>query len=450
MASEKAPVKATGGGGFLFADRVAALFFAQMLTGALPLGSERGTLSKIEFENRDRGWLLDDLLLILEGNAGQSFCGISLKSNDQVTQSGFPKDFVRAVWEQTKGSAPFRPDRDLLALGTARIATGVKAAWDQLLLQAIETAPDRLVLRLKEEGQSSEIQRDLFSSLRCPPDIGPADPLATASLLRTVRLLVWDFETEPSTDESAAIALCREALRSADTEHAISLWRELKSIAEETRTTGASIDLQTLLSKIRPRFELRHHPDYEPDWRTLRQVSAESIAAMRAQIGPGISVSRKALDKELQEKTTANQITALRGESGCGKSALIANTLRSADDAQGIIWLDKTQFDHPNQTALAQALKLRHTGASAFGNNLAKPRGSKVFRLRLARARSRRSFGRRPPSMLEARKRGSGKQHRPAEPLPSALEHSLQEIERRRACASHAGDTVHSKSRWVE
>jgi len=202
MASEKAPVKATGGGGFLFAARAAALFFAQMLTGSLPLGSERGTLSKIEFENRDRGWLLDDLLLILEGNAGQSFCGISLKSNDQVTQSGFPKDFVRAVWEQTKGSAPFRPDRDLLALGTARIATGVKAAWDQLLLQAIETAPDRLVLRLKEEGQSSEIQRDLFSSLRCPPDIGPADPLATASLLRTVRLLVWDFETEPSTDES--------------------------------------------------------------------------------------------------------------------------------------------------------------------------------------------------------------------------------------------------------
>jgi hypothetical protein len=118
MASEKASVKVTGGGGFEFADRVAALFFAQMLAGRVPLGPGYGTITEVHFEVRDRGWLLDDLLLLLERGGTKHHCALSLKSNSQVTQNGFPQDFVSSIWEQAKASAPrvFSPDRDLLAL----------------------------------------------------------------------------------------------------------------------------------------------------------------------------------------------------------------------------------------------------------------------------------------------------------------------------------------------
>src|ERR1039457_4539371 len=124
MASAKAPVKLTGGGGFEFADRVAAFSFAQMLGGRLPLGPEHGTIAEVHFEVRDRGWLLDDLLLVLESGGSKRHCALSLKSNAQVTRSGFPQDFVAAIWEQRNASGIplFSPDRDLLALGVAAVA----------------------------------------------------------------------------------------------------------------------------------------------------------------------------------------------------------------------------------------------------------------------------------------------------------------------------------------
>src|SRR5262245_55465491 len=143
MASLKASVKATGGGGFVFADRVASFFLTNMLGGGLPLGPEYGVVCEVHFETRDRGWLIDDLLLAFAGAGTKRHCALSLKSNEQVTQNGFPEDFRLAIWEQWKstGTPVFTPDRDLLVLGTARVAGTVKAAWGQMLLQAIGAEP---------------------------------------------------------------------------------------------------------------------------------------------------------------------------------------------------------------------------------------------------------------------------------------------------------------------
>src|ERR1700680_1681735 len=152
MASEKAPVKLTGGGGFGFADRVGAYFLLHMLSGGFPLGAPRGSISQIDFETRDQGWLLDDLLLTLSHGPSTSHCGISIKSNEQVTQNGLPADFTSAIWEQARQTKPpvFVKDRDLLALGIARLPMTVKTAWESLLTQALATPPARLLERLQE------------------------------------------------------------------------------------------------------------------------------------------------------------------------------------------------------------------------------------------------------------------------------------------------------------
>src|ERR1017187_6276586 len=134
MASEKAPVKITGGGGFGFADQVGAFFLANMLSGGFPIGVSHGTVFQLDFEARDRGWLLDDLLITLSNSTGTSHCALSIKSNEQVTLSGFPADFTTSIWEQARQAAPavFQVDRDLLALGVSRIATTAETAWDIL------------------------------------------------------------------------------------------------------------------------------------------------------------------------------------------------------------------------------------------------------------------------------------------------------------------------------
>src|SRR2546422_6471156 len=57
--SNVAPTKSTGGGGFTFADKVAASFFVHMLRRSFPFEPEFGPLMQVHFETRESGHVLD-------------------------------------------------------------------------------------------------------------------------------------------------------------------------------------------------------------------------------------------------------------------------------------------------------------------------------------------------------------------------------------------------------
>src|SRR5580704_10616208 len=98
---ENAPTKSTGGGGYTFADKVAAGFLAQMLARTFPIEPNRGPIVALHFETRDAGQVLDDLSLDLAHATQKTRCVISVKSNRQLTTtSGFNEEFVRDAWEQ--------------------------------------------------------------------------------------------------------------------------------------------------------------------------------------------------------------------------------------------------------------------------------------------------------------------------------------------------------------
>ena len=89
MSRNSAPTKATGGGGYTFADKVAAAFLAQMLRRGFPVEPEFGAISELHFETRDAGQILDDLWLVLKRGTAITRCAISVKSNRQLTRGGF-------------------------------------------------------------------------------------------------------------------------------------------------------------------------------------------------------------------------------------------------------------------------------------------------------------------------------------------------------------------------
>jgi hypothetical protein len=105
MPRESAPTKATGGGGYTFADKVAAGFLAQLLQRAFPLGPDFGPVSEVHFEARDTGQILDDLLLVLKRGTDTTRCAISVKSNRQLAKNGFDAEFVQDAWDQWNGGA---------------------------------------------------------------------------------------------------------------------------------------------------------------------------------------------------------------------------------------------------------------------------------------------------------------------------------------------------------
>ena len=151
MARNVATPKQTAGGGCTFEDKVSASFLLKMLAGDYPLSAEDGQVEAVRFQKRVDGWFLDDLVLLLR-RPDDSTCTLaaSVKSNTQITESGFPADFGDAVWEQRLhvGTQQFDVNSDYLSLVTSTIELEVKNAWDGLLTKAIEADVSHFAARL--------------------------------------------------------------------------------------------------------------------------------------------------------------------------------------------------------------------------------------------------------------------------------------------------------------
>lgn len=85
MVRKSASTAATGGGGYTFADKVAAGFLVQMLKRKFSLEIDLGVITALHFETRDAGHVLDDLQLALKRGQDDTRCLVSVKSNRQHT-----------------------------------------------------------------------------------------------------------------------------------------------------------------------------------------------------------------------------------------------------------------------------------------------------------------------------------------------------------------------------
>jgi hypothetical protein len=128
MSKDVATPKKEGGGGYTFEDKVSASFLLAMLAGDPPLHVDAGIIESVRFQKRVEGWYLDDLVLVLNGVDGRSSAvAVSIKSNAQLTTSGFPADFTKTVWEQRlhESTDAFDASRDYLVLATATVGNTV-------------------------------------------------------------------------------------------------------------------------------------------------------------------------------------------------------------------------------------------------------------------------------------------------------------------------------------
>lgn len=174
MAKKKAPVKLTGGAGFVYEDHIAARLLLDMLAGTNILGSDFGAIEKIDWQTRDMHWLADDLGVTCNTTNGTRAIGLSIKSDKQVKTSGFPDSFVEIAWAQWLGKGTprkLKDSDDAVALITGALAANVESAWSGLLPQLLDVAPERIVSRLSASGeddgvQASQIQRNLWGCTR--------------------------------------------------------------------------------------------------------------------------------------------------------------------------------------------------------------------------------------------------------------------------------------------
>jgi hypothetical protein len=360
MTRQSASVKNTAGEGFSFEDRVAASFLVDMLRRAFPLGAEAGYLTRLDWQAKDLGWHIDDLVLELENSRQEiAKAAITVKSNSHLNSNGFSAPFVEDAWAQWRGEPgkPFNSTRDFLVLAVGSLAQTVKEAWQAIENQAALTDPARLAARLAvASGQSDALQRKIFASVfdASANLVPPSTQDETAAIVARMRVIEWNASLE-----GEAVYRCVALTVEGSVEVGVKLWRRLQEIAKERRS-GGTITLAQLLEKLRPDFNLKDYPDYQAAWETLDRISDGNRTAVRDVVGAGVQLELAADLEVLKEKLQQSGAVTVLGGSGAGKSALVAKLVSDPGAYDRVLWLRKAQLAQPSQFDIARVLEIRH------------------------------------------------------------------------------------------
>lgn len=348
-----ATLRSTNGAGFEFEDLISAWQLVKALSGERAPGID-GVVTQVQAQVSTLGWRIDDLLLTSQVTTAPRRLAISAKGNLQVTAAGLPADFVTRAWEQWRDpQGLFNRAADGLALVTLGTHQVFDPAWREVKNACSGTDTELAMSRIR----SNKRQSGVFESVQKP---GGASDEETIELIRRLHVLPTDLQLAHSENEAQAIAQCRRLLTSGLDAEARALWKELINVAKEVRLRSGTIAVPDLLSSFRGQFGLRHHPDFERDWETLSNITADHKARIETELPSGYAVPRTAEKASLQAAVGENLVTVVFGESGSGKSALVKSVLDGAYPSWKQVWLGPEYLKKALSAARRGVLPLTH------------------------------------------------------------------------------------------
>ena len=125
--------RSTAGPGYAFEDQVAAWLLLKMLRGEPLPGIETASGTRLQFQTRELGWELNDLLALSGSASAEQRLAISCKSNVQVTTSGLPRDLLKPPGPSGPGvMLATHAGHDRLMLATRGRHPAFQAVWTDI------------------------------------------------------------------------------------------------------------------------------------------------------------------------------------------------------------------------------------------------------------------------------------------------------------------------------
>jgi len=366
-----ATLRSMSGAGFEFEDLISAWQMVKALAGEHAPGIE-SVVMQIQAQVSALGWRADDLLLTAHATGALRRLAISAKGNLQVTAAGLPADFVTRAWEQWREpEGPFNRATDGLALVTRGTHEDFDPTWREVKNAC--SGPDTALAMSRIRGNKR--QSRIFDSIQKP---GGASDEETIDLIRRLHVVQTNFQFAHSENETQAIAQCRRLLVSGRDDEAQDLWNRLIIVATGVRLSSGTITVPGLLSKLHRQFGLRHHPDFERDWETLSNITADHKARIETELPSGYAVPRTKEKAKLQAAVAGNAVTVLFGESGSGKSALVKSVLDGSYPSWNQVWFGPEELKTALSAARRGTLPLTHD-LSLVLNSTVKPQNVLVI-----------------------------------------------------------------------
>ena len=337
--------RSTAGAGFDFEDHVAAWLLLKVLTGQ-PLPGIEGSGTRLQMQVEPLGWEIDDILLtaILSANDPRRLA-ISCKSNEQVTASDLPADFVARCWRQWSKTDenPMIPHRDKLMLATRGRHNAFMATWTDLKVTARSSDSDLALSRMTATAK----HRKVFQSVKGPANVPGVTPSEAdvVEMINSIEVMPVDFQVVGSEYEGAAIAASRSLLVKSNLSEGNELWQELLTQAKNARLGSGTIEVFDLWHSLRRTFRLKDYPDYESSWQKLRELTEDYQRTIETEFVSGRAVKRETETEEVLEIIKKHTLSVVFGESGSGKSALVKRAFIDRLPNFDQVWLGPEQLE---------------------------------------------------------------------------------------------------------
>jgi hypothetical protein len=365
MAKQNSTTKQSSGGGYPFENEVVAYVLAHLLRRSSPFEPPGGIVEQVDVQRPATEWHLDDLVVTVRAHGTRHRLAFSVKSNTQISKSGFPSDFVRDAWEQLlhDSSPVFEARRDYLGLITVPAESGLKKAVFELLGFARSQSPSSLASQAGLPNRTNDTIRKLLRSAECPEDLATKHGVEKGSAGRLLRHILWvplDFEDQSSVHRIQALQICQNLLRSGASDEAEALWLKIKEVADRLRRFGGGIDLGRLVDALRGHFELRDFPDHVADWERLSENTVSALRRVRSTIGGAVTLLRLPEHEEVDQAFVEHRAVLLLGASGSGKSVIAKEQAERAAAQGRALWLDSDRIRARTFTEWRAHLDLGH------------------------------------------------------------------------------------------
>jgi hypothetical protein len=352
----------TGGAGFTFEDRVAAIYLTALIgeSGAAGLRGDR--VVAVELQRAAFGQPLDDLIVSATLQDGSSArLGLQVKRSLTVSAAESNTDFrevVAKAWATIKAD-DFRHEFDRVGVAAGSVADGPKRAAQAVFEWArLSPTADDFEARFGPGIANDRHRRTrdaFFAALQA------ADPAATQEDLRRLfasfQLITFDLLHEGATDEASAVSLLRTYLAPGDAGRADDVFVRLAHIAQESAGAAGQFSRPSLLARLRTRFKFTPAASFRGDLAKLEDEARLAIAEIDDSV-EGHHIPRPRLADRVAEAQSKRRFVQISGLPGAGKSVVLRGLVEAALATGPVIFLKADRLQGKGWAGYAAALRL--------------------------------------------------------------------------------------------
>lgn len=348
----------TGGAGYTYEDTVVGYYLAVMLRAEAAAGIG-GTVTRVAVQQRPAGMPLDDVVIDTSDTVGDRRLSLQVKRSLTVSAAPSNADFRQIIADcrATREDARFRVNRDSYGFAAQTVAVGPLRDFRRILELARSSASaHEFVIRFEGSGATSHDQRALREELR--PLIADTDAAE------------WDFYRhfvapdlsglEPG---GALIAMIGSNLDSTlttgETSTGATLFSALCRMARVGAGAGKIWTRPVLLHELTPDFRLRGVPAFADDLEIIVRLTATAMADIVDQVGTYHVDRSTTVDKALA-LLADHRLVNITGLPGCGKSAVLRNTVERLAEAGNVLFLKSDLLVGTDWQGFAVAKGLSH------------------------------------------------------------------------------------------